>query len=158
MAAANDVALAAVTLDDRYRLQEGKVFLSGVQALVRLLIEQRRLDARGGIDTAGFVSGYRGSPLGGVDLALWQAAAELEQHRIRFEPGLNEELAATMVQGSQQIGLVGGAKVAGVFGLWYAKNPGVDRAGDALKHANAAGTAALGGVLAVSGDDPGATS
>ena len=158
MAAANDVALRAVTLDDRYRLEEGNVYLSGVQALVRLLIEQRRLDARAGIDSAGFVSGYRGSPLGGVDLALWQAAAELQQYRVRFEPGLNEELAATMVQGSQQIGLIGGANVAGVFGLWYAKNPGVDRAGDALKHANAAGTAALGGVLAVSGDDPGATS
>jgi indolepyruvate ferredoxin oxidoreductase len=158
VAATNDVALRSVALDDRYRPEQGHVYLSGVQALVRLLIEQRRLDARAGIDSAGFVSGYRGSPLGGVDLALWQAAAALRQHAIRFEPGLNEELAATMVQGSQQIGLIGGAKVAGVFGLWYAKNPGVDRAGDALKHANAAGTAALGGVLAVSGDDPGATS
>jgi indolepyruvate ferredoxin oxidoreductase len=158
VATADDVALRSVTLDDRYRLDDGPIYLSGVQALVRLLIEQRKADQRAGIGSAGFVSGYRGSPLGGVDLALWQAAAELKQHDVRFEPGLNEELAATMVQGSQQIGLIGGAKVAGVFGLWYAKNPGVDRAGDALKHANAAGTAELGGVLAVSGDDPGATS
>jgi indolepyruvate ferredoxin oxidoreductase len=158
VAAQPDVTLAAVSLDDRYRLDSGRVYLSGVQALVRLLLEQRRLDARAGLDTAGFASGYRGSPLGGLDLALWQAADELRRHRVHFEPGLNEELAATMVQGSQQVGLIGGARVGGVFGLWYAKNPGVDRAGDALKHANAAGTAALGGVLAVAGDDPGGTS
>ncbi len=158
MAAAADVGLRAVALDDRYRLEDGRILLSGVQALVRLLIEQRRRDAAAGLNTAGFVSGYRGSPLGGVDFALWQAAALLAEQQIRFEPGLNEELAATMVQGSQQVELIGGAKFDGVFGLWYAKNPGVDRAGDALKHANAAGSARLGGVLAVSGDDPGAAS
>ncbi|MFO1468916.1 MAG: indolepyruvate ferredoxin oxidoreductase family protein [Steroidobacteraceae bacterium] len=147
-----------VELDDKYRVADGTIFLSGIQALVRLLLEQRRSDASAGLSTAGFVSGYRGSPLGGVDFALWQAAAHLERAQIRFEPGLNEEIAATMVQGSQQVGAIGGSRVDGVFGLWYAKNPGVDRAGDALKHANAAGTAARGGVLAVSGDDPGATS
>jgi indolepyruvate ferredoxin oxidoreductase len=147
-----------VDLDDKYRLEEGVVYLSGVQALVRMLLEQRRSDARAGFNTAGYVSGYRGSPLGGVDFTLWRAEALLKAAQIRFEPGLNEELAATMVHGSQQVGAIGGARVDGVFGLWYAKNPGVDRAGDALKHANAAGTAALGGVLAVSGDDPGATS
>ena len=146
-----------VDLDDKYRLDEGVVFLSGTQALVRVLLEQHRRDRRAGMNTAGFVSGYRGSPLGGVDIALWKAAA-LKAAQIRFEPGLNEELAATMVHGSQQVDAIGGARVDGVFGLWYAKNPGVDRAGDALKHANAAGTAPQGGVLAVSGDDPQATS
>ena len=147
-----------VELADKFRAENGPIYLSGVQALVRLLLEQRRRDARHGLSTAGYVSGYRGSPLGGVDFALWQAQAQIEAASIRFEPGLNEELAATMVHGSQQVGAIGGARVDGVFGLWYAKNPGVDRAGDALKHANAAGTAPLGGVLAVSGDDPGATS
>ena len=150
--------MRAVDLEDKYRVEEGVVYLSGVQALVRMLLEQRRSDARAGFNTAGYVSGYRGSPLGGVDFALWRAEALLKAAPIRFEPGLNEELAATMVHGSQQVGAIGGGRVDGVFGLWYAKNPGVDRAGDALKHANAAGTAALGGVLAVSGDDPGATS
>jgi len=146
------------SLDDKYALERGRVFLSGIQALVRLLIDQRRSDARAGLATAGFVSGYRGSPLGGFDSALWQAQRFLDEHQIRFEPGLNEEIAATAVAGSQQTGIVGSSRYRGVFGLWYAKNPGVDRAGDALKHANAAGSAAQGGVLAVSGDDPGAVS
>jgi indolepyruvate ferredoxin oxidoreductase len=150
--------MRAVDLDDKYLLEEGVVYLSGTQALVRVLLEQRRRDARAGLDTAGYVSGYRGSPLGGVDFALWRAEALLKASAIRFEPGLNEELAATMVHGSQQVGTLDGSRVEGVIGLWYAKNPGVDRAGDALKHANAAGTADLGGVLAVSGDDPRATS
>lgn len=158
MAAAVDVALRSVELDDKYGVEDGPIYLSGTQALVRLLLEQRRRDARAGLNTAGYVSGYRGSPLGGVDFALWKAEAQLRAAAIRFEPGLNEELAATMVHGSQQVGAIGGARVDGVFGLWYAKNPGVDRAGDALKHANVAGSASLGGVLAVSGDDPGATS
>ena len=146
------------SLDDKYDLAQGRVFLSGTQAIVRLLLEQRRRDQRSGHNTAGFVSGYRGSPLGGLDTALWQAGQRLAAHHIHFEPGLNEELAATAVTGSQQVGIAGAARYAGVFGLWYAKNPGVDRAGDALKHGNAAGTSALGGVLAFSGDDPGATS
>ncbi|HEY5896163.1 MAG TPA: indolepyruvate ferredoxin oxidoreductase family protein [Burkholderiales bacterium] len=150
--------MRAVDLDDKYLLEEGTVYLSGTQALVRVLLEQRRRDARAGLNTAGFVSGYRGSPLGGVDFALWRAEALLKASAIRFEPGLNEELAATMVHGSQQVGEIDAPRVDGVFGLFYAKNPGVDRAGDALKHANAAGTAPHGGVLAVSGDDPRATS
>jgi len=154
----DDIPLRLVTLEDKYRLERGPVYLSGTQALIRVLLEQRRRDVRAGLNTAGFVSGYRGSPLGGVDLGLWQAGKLLPEHHIHFEPGLNEELAATMVQGSQQVAVMGGAKYDGVFGMWYAKNPGVDRAGDALKHGNAAGTAKLGGVLAVSGDDPGATS
>ncbi|MDH4188837.1 MAG: indolepyruvate ferredoxin oxidoreductase family protein [Betaproteobacteria bacterium] len=149
---------AAFSLDDKYDLARARVFISGTQAIVRLLLEQRRRDLRAGYDTAGFVSGYRGSPLGGLDSALWQAGKRLAAQRVHFEPGLNEELAATAVAGSQQAGIAGAALRAGVFGLWYAKNPGVDRAGDALKHANAAGTAPLGGVLAFSGDDPGATS
>jgi indolepyruvate ferredoxin oxidoreductase len=151
-------ALRAVSLDDRYALERGTVFLSGTQALVRLPLEQRRRDARAGLSTAGFVSGYRGSPLGGYDLALWQAKAALTAAHVRFEPGLNEELAATSVWGTQQTEVFGGSRYDGVFGIWYAKNPGVDRAGDALKHANAAGTARHGGVLAISGDDPGASS
>ncbi len=151
-------ALRDVTLDDRYALERGTVFLSGTQALVRLPLEQRRRDARAGLNTAGFVSGYRGSPLGGYDLALWQAQRVLDAAHVRFEPGLNEELAATAVWGTQQTEVFGGSRYDGVFGIWYAKNPGVDRAGDALKHANAAGTARHGGVLAVSGDDPGASS
>lgn len=158
MAAAIDVGLRAVELDAKYGVEDGTIYLSGTQALVRLLLAQRRRDARAGLNTAGYVSGYRGSPLGGVDFALWKAEAQLRAASIRFEPGLNEEIAATMVHGCQQVGAIGGATVDGVFGLWYAKNPGVDRAGDALKHANAAGSAPLGGVLAVSGDDPGATS
>jgi indolepyruvate ferredoxin oxidoreductase len=151
-------ALRAVSLDDRYSLDRGTVFLSGTQALVRLPLEQRRRDARAGLNTAGLVSGYRGSPLGGYDLALWQAKRALEAAQIRFEPGLNEELAATAVWGTQQTEVFGGSRYDGVFGIWYAKNPGVDRAGDALKHANAAGAARHGGVLAISGDDPGASS
>ena len=148
----------AVSLDDKFSLDSGRIYLSGVQALVRLALDQRRRDERSGIGTAGFISGYRGSPLGGLDSALWQAQRFLDEHQIRFEPGLNEELAATAVAGSQQPSLVGSRRYEGVFGIWYAKNPGVDRAADAIKHANAAGTAAKGGVLAVSGDDPGATS
>lgn len=153
-----DTRLRAVTLADKYSLQSGRVYLSGVQALVRLLVEQRWRDQKCGLNTASFVSGYRGSPLGGVDFELWRAGLSLSENHIHFEPGLNEELAATMVQGSQQIGVIGGARYDGVFGLWYAKNPGLDRAGDALKHCNAAGTAQFGGALAVSGDDPAASS
>jgi indolepyruvate ferredoxin oxidoreductase len=156
--ASSAASLGSVDLGDKYRLETGSVYLSGTQALVRLLVSQRRRDARRGLDTAGLVSGYRGSPLGGYDLALWQAHELLAAHAIRFEPGVNEELAATMIWGTQQTDMFGGSRHDGVFGLWYAKNPGLDRAADALKHANAAGTAANGGVLAVVGDDPGASS
>jgi indolepyruvate ferredoxin oxidoreductase len=149
---------ANYALDDRYRLRSGRVFLTGNQALVRLLLMQRRRDLEAGLNTAGFVSGYRGSPLGIFDMNLWQAASALEEHQIRFEPGLNEDLAATAVWGSQQATLHDGANVDGVFGMWYGKGPGVDRSCDALKHANYAGTSAHGGVLALMGDDPGAKS
>ena len=147
-----------VSLDDKYLREQGRVFLSGTQALVRVALDQRRRDRRSGLRTAGFISGYRGSPLGGLDFALWQSSRLLSDHDIRFEPGLNEELAAAAVAGTQQSGIVGSSRYDGVFGLWYAKNPGLDRAGDAIKHANAAGTTPHGGVLAVSGDDPGASS
>ncbi|MGI9334712.1 MAG: indolepyruvate ferredoxin oxidoreductase family protein [Gammaproteobacteria bacterium] len=127
--------------------------MSGVQALVRLMLDQRRRDRAAGLDTAGFVSGYRGSPLGGLDKSFWQAEPFLDTHQIRFVPGLNEDLAATSVWGTQQVNLFPGARHDGVFGLWYGKGPGVDRSGDVLKHANAAGTSPLGGVLAIAGDD-----
>lgn len=147
------MALANVSLDDKYRLDETRVYLSGTQALVRLLLMQRQRDRLAGHHTAGFVSGYRGSPLGGFDQALWQAKAFLASGDIRFQPGLNEDLGATSVWGSQQVGLFPGARFDGVFALWYGKGPGVDRSGDVFKHANAAGTAKLGGVLVVAGDD-----
>jgi indolepyruvate ferredoxin oxidoreductase len=145
-------------LDDRYERSRGRVYLSGVQALVRLPMLQRERDRAAGLDTRGFISGYRGSPLGTYDMALWQARVFLEERGIRFEPGVNEDLAATAVWGSQQANLYPGARHDGVFGIWYGKGPGVDRSCDALKHANYAGTAPHGGVLALAGDDPGAKS
>ncbi|HEY4134098.1 MAG TPA: indolepyruvate ferredoxin oxidoreductase family protein [Alphaproteobacteria bacterium] len=135
-----------------------RAFLTGSQALVRLLIEQALRDRAAGRTTAGYVSGYRGSPLGGLDQELARSAAELAAHGVKAQPGLNEELAATALWGTQQVGLFPGARQEGVFGLWYGKGPGVDRSGDAFKHANLAGTAPLGGVLAVAGDDHGAAS
>ena len=147
-------ALRAVTLDDRFTSFEGQLYMSGIQALVRLPIVQRIRDLQAGHNTAGFVSGYRGSPLGGYDQALWAAKKHLEKHHVVFQPGVNEELAATAVWGTQQIGLFEApARYDGVFGLWYAKGPGVDRSVDVLKHANMAGTSPLGGVIAVAGDD-----
>src|SRR5437762_1501775 len=129
------------------------LFITGLQALTRLLLAQSHRDRAAGLNTAGFVSGYRGSPLGGLDRELWRAAPYLDPAHIRFEPGLNEDLAATSIWGSQQTHLFRGARYDGVFSLWYGKGPGVDRSGDALKHGNAAGTSALGGVLVVAGDD-----
>ena len=149
---------AEYTLEDRYRVDSGRVFLTGNQALVRLPLMQRRRDLAAGLDTAGFISGYRGSPLGIFDMNLWQAKSFLDENAIRFEPGLNEDLAATAVWGSQQATLHDRPRVQGVFGMWYGKGPGVDRSCDALKHANYAGTAPHGGVLALAGDDPGAKS
>jgi len=148
----------AVTLQDKYTLPKGKVFLTGSQALVRLTLLQAELDRGHGLNTGGFVSGYRGSPLGGVDQAFWAAKQHLQPANIHFQPGLNEDLAATSVWGSQQLNLFQGAKVDGVFGLWYGKGPGVDRSLDVFKHANAAGTSRHGGVLLVAGDDHAAKS
>ena len=142
----------------RYGVETGRTFLSGIQALARLPLDQRRLDRKAGRDTAGFVSGYRGSPLGGLDTELWRQAALLDSLGVVFQPGVNEDLAATAVWGTQQVGLFPGAKHAGVFGLWYGKAPGLDRSSDALRHANAAGTSPLGGVLLAVGDDPGCKS
>ena len=147
------MALAAVTLDDRYEREEGRVYLTGSQALVRLPMMQRRRDEAAGLNTACFVTGYRGSPLGGIDQQFWAAKKFLERHHIVFRGGVNEDLAATSVWGTQAVGLYGPAKYDGVFAIWYGKGPGVDRSGDALKHANLAGTAPHGGVLALAGDD-----
>ncbi|TCS98086.1 indolepyruvate ferredoxin oxidoreductase [Tepidimonas ignava] len=148
-------ALASVTLDDKYTLERGHAFMSGIQALVRLPMLQRQRDALAGQNTAGFISGYRGSPLGGYDQALWKARKHLQAHHVVFQPGVNEELAATAVWGTQQLGFAppGSAKYDGVFGLWYGKGPGVDRCSDVFKHANLAGTTPWGGVIAVAGDD-----
>jgi indolepyruvate ferredoxin oxidoreductase len=145
-------------LDHRYTRESGRVYLTGVQALVRLPMEQRRRDRAAGLRTAGFISGYRGSPLGTYDMGLWAARDHLAAHDVRFEPGVNEDLAATAVWGTQQATLHRDATVDGVFGIWYGKGPGVDRSLDALKHANYAGTAPRGGVLALCGDDPAARS
>jgi indolepyruvate ferredoxin oxidoreductase len=152
------MTLLQVGLDDKYRLEAKRIYLSGVQALVRLPMLQRECDRAAGLNTAGFISGYRGSPLGMYDHALWRAKSHLQAHDIAFVPGLNEDLAATAVWGSQQVGLFPGAKVDGVFGIWYGKGPGVDRSVDALKHANSAGTSRHGGVLALAGDDHGCQS
>jgi indolepyruvate ferredoxin oxidoreductase len=154
----SNAALTGVSLDDKYELGSGRVFVTGIQALVRLLLLQRQRDQLGGLNTAGFVSGYRGSPLGGLDQALWKAQKFLDRSNIRFQPGLNEDLAATAIWGSQQVNLYPDAKVDGVFAMWYGKGPGVDRCGDVFKHANFAGTSKHGGVLALAGDDHAAKS
>jgi indolepyruvate ferredoxin oxidoreductase len=146
------------SLLDRYTRQTGRVFLTGTQALVRILLDQRDRDIADGINSAGFVSGYRGSPLGGVDLELWRAQKFLKQRHIEFLPAVNEDLAATAVLGSQQVESHPQREVDGVFGLWYGKGPGVDRSGDALKHGNAYGSSPHGGVLVVAGDDHGCVS
>ncbi|SDZ70720.1 indolepyruvate ferredoxin oxidoreductase [Variovorax sp. YR266] len=142
-----------VSLNDKYELPKGRVFMTGTQALVRLLMVQKARDEAAGLKTGGFVSGYRGSPLGSVDQELWKAKKLLERNKITFNPGLNEELAATSVWGSQMAGMDPKATVDGVFALWYGKGPGVDRSGDVFKHANIAGTSRFGGVLAIAGDD-----
>lgn len=147
-------SLESVTLDDKYALDSGQAFMSGVQALVRLPMLQRTRDAIAGLNTAGFISGYRGSPLGNYDQALMQAKKHLAAQNIVFQPGVNEELGATAVWGTQQLALYPEkAKFDGVFGIWYGKGPGVDRSLDVFKHANMAGTAQYGGVIAIAGDD-----
>ena len=147
------MTLHDVSLDDKFDLGKQRIFLSGTQAIVRMLLMQRELDRRAGLNTAGFVSGYRGSPLGGLDQQFWRAKQQLSQADIVFQPGLNEELAATACWGSQQTELLGEGKHDGVFALWYGKGPGVDRSGDVFRHANLAGSSKHGGVLALMGDD-----
>jgi indolepyruvate ferredoxin oxidoreductase len=148
----------AIGLDDKYTATGGTIYLSGIQALVRLPLMQRLRDQAAGLNTAGFISGYRGSPLGGLDENLWKAQPHLAAHHVQFVPGVNEDLAATAVWGSQQVDLIGEAKYDGVFAMWYGKGPGVDRCGDVFKHMNHAGTSQHGGVLLVAGDDHGAYS
>jgi indolepyruvate ferredoxin oxidoreductase len=152
------MALRQVTLDDKYDLTQSRVFVTGFQALVRLCLMQRERDRRAGLNTAGLVTGYRGSPLGGFDQQLERAEKFLAAAHVRFQPGINEDLAATALWGTQQAELRGEGRYDGVFGMWYGKGPGVDRSGDAFRHANLAGTSPHGGVLAVAGDDHTASS
>ena len=151
-----------ITLETKYTAVSGRVYITGTQALVRLPMMQRQRDLASGLNTAGYISGYRGSPIGGYDSALWQASEHLEKHHIRFQAGVNEDMAATACWGTQQVGIwqsaTEQAKYDGVFALWYGKGPGVDRSGDALKHGNLAGTSEHGGVLVLAGDDQGAKS
>ena len=152
------MTLHEVSLSDKYDLSKERIFVSGAQAIVRMLLMQRERDRRAGLNTAGFVSGYRGSPVAGIDHQLWKAGKELSAANIVFQPGLNEELAATACWGSQQTELLGEGRHDGVFALWYGKGPGVDRTGDVFRHANMAGTSKHGGVLALMGDDHAAES
>jgi indolepyruvate ferredoxin oxidoreductase len=147
-----------ISLDQKYTQGSGHVFMTGIQALVRLPMAQIRRDRAAGLNTAGFVSGYRGSPLGGYDQQLMAARKHLEQYDIKFQPGVNEDLAATAIWGSQQLNLSPGARHDGVVGIWYGKGPGVDRCGDVFRHGNSAGSAKNGGVLCIAGDDHGAKS
>ena len=152
------MALAAVKLDDKYTLDEGRVYLTGTQAIVRLLLVQRRRDYAAGLNTAGFISGYRGSPMTAIDQQLWRAEKHLRDHHVKFWPGLNEDLAATALWGSQQVHYFNDANYDGVFGMWYGKGPGVDRSLDAIRQGHWHGSAKHGGVLILSGDDPNMTS
>jgi indolepyruvate ferredoxin oxidoreductase len=162
MAAADNMSskfpLDNYELLDRYRRESGRVFLTGTQALVRIPLMQRTIDRAAGFNTAGFVSGYRGSPLGAFDQELWRAKTFLDESNIEFLPAVNEDLAATAILGSQQVETDPHREVDGVFGIWYGKGPGVDRSGDALKHGNAYGSSPHGGVLVVAGDDHGCVS
>ena len=150
--------LEPLTLDTKYTATSGRVYITGSQALARLPMMQRQMDMARGLNTAGYISGYRGSPLGGYDTALWRAASHLQEHHIKFQPGVNEDMAATACWGTQQTGMVEPANYDGVFAIWYGKGPGVDRSGDAFKHGNYAGSAPNGGVLVLTGDDHGAVS
>ncbi|MDW4497522.1 indolepyruvate ferredoxin oxidoreductase family protein [Sulfitobacter sp. D35] len=142
-----------ITLNDRFDLEKSPVLLNGTQALVRLMLMQKARDRAAGLNTAGYVTGYRGSPLGAVDLQMQRALKHLAEHDVTFQPGLNEDLAATALWGAQQAEVRGEGKFDGVFGLWYGKGPGVDRSGDVMRHANMAGTSRHGGVLMAMGDD-----
>ncbi|MBC8636449.1 indolepyruvate ferredoxin oxidoreductase family protein [Caballeronia sp. EK] len=149
---------ATISLDDKYTLEKGRIYISGTQALVRLPMLQKARDRKAGLNTAGFISGYRGSPLGALDQSLWKAKQHLKDNDIVFQPGVNEDLAATSIWGTQQVNLWPGATRDGVFGMWYGKGPGVDRTGDVFKHANSAGSDKHGGVLVLAGDDHAAKS
>ena len=151
-------ALSDYKLTDNLSATRGRIFLTGTQALVRLVLMQRELDRAANLNTAGFVSGYRGSPLGMVDQQLWKAKKLLASHDVRFLPAINEELGGTAVLGTQRVESDAERTVEGVFAMWYGKGPGVDRAGDALKHGNAYGSSPHGGVLVVAGDDHGCVS
>ncbi|ARU89207.1 indolepyruvate ferredoxin oxidoreductase family protein [Pseudomonas sp. M30-35] len=152
------MSLAEIRLDDKYRLATGHLYLTGTQALTRLPMLQKQRDVAQGLSTACFISGYRGSPLGNLDKSLWEAKQFLKDNHIHFQPGVNEELAATSVWGSQQTNLFPGARYDGVFAMWYGKGPGVDRCGDVFKHGNSAGVSKHGGVLLLAGDDHGCKS
>ena len=147
------MSLKPVRLDDKYDLGVDRVFISGTQALVRLALMQKALDEAAGLVTGGYVTGYRGSPLGGLDQQFARAKKLLAPRDIHFQPAINEDLAATALWGTQQVAMRGEGRVEGVFGIWYGKGPGVDRSGDAFRHANLAGTSPHGGVLALMGDD-----
>ena len=147
-----------VTLNDRYELRTGQIFLSSMQALVRLPLDRARRDRAAGLATGGYVTGYRGSPITTLDAQLWSAQKLLDAHGIHFEPELNEELAATSLRGTQQHSWFGTSRFQGVFAMWYAKGLGADRACEALKLESFEGTATHGGVLVVAGDDHAAKS
>src|SRR5690348_8646784 len=147
------MTLRAVSLDDKYDLSQSRVLVTGYQALIRACLMQKERDRQAGLNTAGYLTGYRGSPLGGLDQQFMRAARQLSAADILFQPGINEELAATALWGTQQAELRGEGKFDGVFGLWYGKGPGVDRSGDVFRHANFAGTSKNGGVIALMGDD-----
>ena len=148
-----DMPKHTVSLDDKYALDESRQMLTGTQAIVRLMLTQRARDVKAGLNTAGYVTGYRGSPIASLEAAMLRAKGILEPNHIKFMAGLNEDLAATALWGSQQAELRGEGKYDGVFGVWYGKGPGVDRTGDVFRHANHAGTSKHGGVLALMGDD-----
>src|SRR6266700_2187319 len=152
------MALKPVSLDDKFDIGQGRIFVTGFQALVRLCLMQKERDRRAGLNTAGYVTGYRGSPLGGLDQQFVRAKRHLEAADIRFQPGLNEDLAATAVWGSQQAELRGEGKFDGVFSIWYGKGPGVDRTGDVFRHANMIGCAGHNAALVLAGDDHAAKS
>ena len=147
-----------ISLDDKFTLERGRAFITGTQAFIRLAMLQRQRDVQAGLNTAGYITGYRGSPLGSVDIAAWKAKKYLDANQVKFHPGMNEDLAATSIWGTQQVNLFKGAQVDGVFAMWYGKGPGVDRCGDVFKHANMAGTSKHGGVLVLAGDDHAAKS
>ncbi|MGD9865038.1 MAG: indolepyruvate ferredoxin oxidoreductase family protein, partial [Pseudodonghicola sp.] len=147
------MSLMPVDLNDKYDLTKKQIYITGTQALIRLCLTQHHLDSKAGLNTAGYVSGYRGSPLGALDSQFPRAKKQLDAARVVYEPALNEDMAATALWGAQQAEMRGEGRYDGVFGMWYGKGPGVDRTGDVFRHANLAGTSKHGGVLVLMGDD-----